>query len=160
MDSLGVEVQAIYRTPLLYVIGLLLLASALAYFGYRDAGRVKDKRKLSGTALVAWILAISAVGLKLPSYLLDEIQFDENHMRWNAGPWWDRYEGSISLPDVKAVRVSVEAGKLRQWRRMVWELEMKDGTVESYTLFDLWMEHYQSVKGHFVSRGIAIEDRN
>ncbi len=75
----------------------------------------------------------------------------------NAGPWWDRYEGSISLPDVKAVRVSVEAGKLRQWRRMVWELEMKDGTVESYTLFDLWMEHYQSVKGHFVSRALRLK---
>jgi len=38
--------------------------------------------------------------------------------------------------------------------------EMKNGTVESYTLFELWMEHYQSVKGHFESRGIPIEDRN
>jgi hypothetical protein len=53
MDSLGVEMQAIYRTPILYVIGLLLLASALAYFGYREACRGKDNRKLSGTALIA-----------------------------------------------------------------------------------------------------------
>ena len=152
--------QAIYRTPLLYVIGLLLLASALAYLGYREASRSKDKRKLSGTAIVAWTLALGAVGLKLPSYFLDEIQFDESHMRWNVGPWWDRYEGSISLPDVKAVRVSVAYGSGRlNWQRTVWELEMKDGTVESYTLFDLWMEHYLSVKEHFVSRGIAIDDR-
>ncbi len=153
--------QAIYRTPFLYVIGLLLLASALAYVGYREASKGKYKKKLSGTALIAWILAISAVGLKLPSYLLDEIKFDESHMRWNVGSWWDRYQGSISLPDVKIVRVSVAGGSGRlNWQQIVWELEMKNGTFESYRLFDLWMEHYQSVKGHFVSKGIAIEDRN
>ena len=81
-------------------------------------------------------------------------------MRWNVGPWWDRYEGSISLPDVKAVRVSVEYGSgRRSWQRTVWELGMKNGTTERYIHFELWMEHYQSVKGHFVSRGIVIEDR-
>ena len=53
MDSLGVVAQAIYRTPSLYVLGLHLLASALAYFGYRQACKGKDKKKLSGTALVA-----------------------------------------------------------------------------------------------------------
>ena len=51
------------------------------------------------------------------------------------------------------------SGRLN-WQRRVWELEMKNGTVESYKLFELWMEHYQSVKGHFESRGIPIEDRN
>ena len=153
--------QSIYRTPLLYIIGLLLLALALFYFGYREAKKGKDPKKLSGTALIAWILALFAVGLKLPSYLLDEIQFDENHMRWSEGPWWDRNKGSISLPDVKAVRVSVAYGSgRRSWQHTIWELEMKNGTVESHTLFDLWMEHYQSVKGHFESRGIAIEERN
>ena len=152
--------HAIYRTPLLYVVGLLLLASVLAYFGYREASRGKEKGKLSGTAFIAWVLALSAVGLKLPSYLLDEIHFDESHMRWSAGPWWDPYEGSISLPDVKAIRVSVKSGSGRRgWQQTVWELEMKNGTVETYTVFDLWMEHYQSVKSHFISRGIAIEDR-
>jgi hypothetical protein len=161
MGALGVEMQAIYRTPLQYVIGLLILASVLAYFSYREASRRKDKRKFSGTAFVACVLALSAVGLKLPSYLMDEIRFDESHMRWNAGPWWDPYEGSISLPDVKAVRVSVERGSGRRgWQQTVWHLEMKNGTVETYTVFDLWMEHYQSVKSHFVSRGIVIEDRN
>ena len=153
--------QAIYRFPFLYVIGLLLVAFALAYFGYRAASRRKDKRKLNGTAFIAWVLALSAVGLKLPSYFLDEIRIDESHMRWNAGPWWDPYEGSISLSDVKAVKVSVVHTGDRRSRRQetVWELEMRNGTVESYTIFDLWMEHYQSVMDHFVSRGIAIEDR-
>ena len=160
MQTLGVKVQTIYRTPLLYVVGLLLLSAALAYFGYREASRGKDKGKLGGAAIIAWILALSAVGLKLPSYFMDEIQFSESHMQWNVGPWWDRDEGSISLQDVKVVRVSVASGSGRpRWQRTVWELEMKDGTVESYSLFDLWMEHYLSVKEHFVSKGIAIEDR-
>jgi hypothetical protein len=153
--------QAIYRFPFLYVLGLLLVASALAYFGYREASRGKDKRKVSGTAFIAWVLAFSAIGLKLPSYLLDEIRFDESQMRWNAGPWWDPYEGSISLSDVKAVKVSVVHTGDRRSRQQqtVWELEMRNGTVERYTLSDLWMEHYQSVVKHFVSRGIAIQDR-
>ena len=159
-STLGIEMPVIYRFPLLYVVGLLLLASALAYFGYLEARRSKDKRKLSGTAFIAWVLALSAVGLKLPSYLLDEIHVDESHMTWSAGPWWDPYEGSISLPDVKAVTASVERSRGRRgWQRTVWQIEMKSGAVETYTVFDLWMEHYQSVKSHFLSRGIAIDER-
>lgn len=144
-----------YTTAWFYSAGLVLFALALLVFGWRD---VRRRRKLSASVIVMWLLALMALTLKLPSYLLDEIRIDPEGMHWQAGIWWQRYEGSIRFAEVRAIRVEKHVVGSRNNRRLqtYWVIESPSGSTEEYEVFDLWMEHYPAIKAQFESRGIVV----
>lgn len=72
----------IYRTPWFYAAGLVVLIIALVYFGWLD---IRRSGRLRTSAAVMWLLALLAIGIKLPSYAFDEIRVDQERMQWHVG---------------------------------------------------------------------------
>ena len=145
----------IYRMPWLHAAGLLVLAIALAYWGWRI---VRRSGELSMTTIVLWLLAGSVVAVKLPSYFLDEIRIDRERMQWQEGPWWARSEGRIEFSQLRSIRVEKQPGGSGRLKRIdtVWVVESLDGTSESHVVFGLWMEHYQEIRAQFTARGFNV----
>lgn len=148
----------IYRTPWFYAAGLVVLIIALVYFGWLDLRR---SGRLRTSAVVMWLLALLAIGIKLPSYAFDEIRVDQDHMQWHVGPWWAPIEGTILFSEVRSICVEKATGGSGRNRRIEtnWVLESPNGTTERYLIFELWMENYQSIQGHFTSKGIVLDAR-
>jgi hypothetical protein len=147
-----------YTTPWFYSAGLVLIALTLGYFGWRE---IRRRRKLTATASVLWLLALMAVFLKLPSYLLDEITVDNERIHWKVGVWWDRAEGSILFAEVRAVQVRTRTrasvGRGNNRVETIWVLESPSGTTGEQVVFELWMENYLAIQAHFVAKGITFQ---
>jgi hypothetical protein len=146
--------ELVYRWPWFYGAGSGLLVLLLASWGWHTY----RSRGFKASVAVLWLLALLMATVELPSYFLDEIRVDQQQMRWQAGPWWDRREGSIRFSDVRSVRVErrTSGSRRSQITQTIWVLESPSGTTDEAAVFDLWMDHYQDIEAHFVARGIVV----